>query len=206
MKNLQLFKFSFLTILILAITYGCGSNKKVLKETKTAQSGVYTTNVPCSGEDFRTDFKKGLYRGSGTMKHSSQNITKTTSLARAKNSLAGQLQTFVESFITDYYSVIGSTETNANNQVRIKSNIENTVSKSINNLRIMCDELLIDRNTNPPTYESYVTVEADIKKVFEDLDKSFSNDEELKIEYDYQKFKETFDKQMEKMQKARGNN
>ena len=202
MKNLQLFKFSFLTFFILAITYSCGSNKQILKETKTAQTGVYSQSVPCSGEDFRTDFKKGLYRGSGTMRHSSQNVSKTTSLARAKNSLAGQLQTLVQSFLTDYYSVIGSSETNGNNQVRIKSNIEATVNKSINSMSIMCDQLLIDRNVSPPIYESYATVEADIKKVFEDLNKAFSSDEELKIEYDFQKFKETFDKQMEKMSKG----
>ena len=202
MKKIQFLKFSLLSLFILSITYGCGSNKKVLKETKTAQAGVYAVNVPCSGDDFRTDFKKGLYRGSGTMNHSSQNVSKTTSLARAKNSLAGQLQTLVQSFITDYYSVIGSSETNANNEVRIKSNIEATVNKSVNSMRIMCDKLLINRNSNPPTYESYVTVEADIKKVFEDLNKSFSTDEELKIEYNYQKFKETFDKQMEKMSKG----
>lgn len=56
--------------------------------------------------------------------------------------------------------------------------------------------------TDQGTYKTYVAIELSADELVSKYNERLSKDDRLKIDYDYTKFKETFDKEMEKM----GNN
>ena len=50
-------------------------------------------------------------------------------------------------------------------------------------------------------YKCYVAIELSAQDLLAAYNERLSKDDKLKIDYDYEKFKETFDKEMENMKK-----
>jgi hypothetical protein len=48
-------------------------------------------------------------------------------------------------------------------------------------------------------FRTYVAIELSASDIVQKYNENLSKDERLKIDYDYEKFKETFDKEMDKM-------
>jgi hypothetical protein len=55
--------------------------------------------------------------------------------------------------------------------------------------------------TKDGNYKTYIAIELSADDLVKKYNERLSSDDKLKIDYDYQKFKETFDKEMEKMGK-----
>ena len=53
--------------------------------------------------------------------------------------------------------------------------------------------------TSQGTYKTYVAIELSADELVARYNERISQDERLKIDYDYEKFKETFEKEMDKM-------
>jgi hypothetical protein len=53
--------------------------------------------------------------------------------------------------------------------------------------------------TKEGTYKTYIAIELSADDLVKKYNERMSTDDKLKIDYDYQKFKDTFDKEMEKM-------
>jgi hypothetical protein len=50
-------------------------------------------------------------------------------------------------------------------------------------------------------YKTYVAIELSAQELLAAYNSRLSSDERLRVDYDYEKFKETFEKEMEKMGK-----
>ena len=74
------------------------------------------------------------------------------------------------------------------------------VDEVVNSSSVECERTLKDKETGKLTY--YVARKANADQVFAKLNDNISQDEILKIDYDYEKFKETFEKEMEKRRKG----
>ncbi len=55
--------------------------------------------------------------------------------------------------------------------------------------------------TGTGSYKTYIALELSASDLVSAYNEKLSKDERLKIDYDYEKFKETFDKEMDKMGK-----
>jgi hypothetical protein len=53
--------------------------------------------------------------------------------------------------------------------------------------------------TDNGTYKTYIAIELSADELVASYNEKLSKDDRLKIDYDYEKFKETFEKEMEKM-------
>jgi hypothetical protein len=53
--------------------------------------------------------------------------------------------------------------------------------------------------TKEGTYKTYIAIELSADELVSKYNERLSKDEKLKIDYDYEKFKETFNKEMDKM-------
>ena len=53
--------------------------------------------------------------------------------------------------------------------------------------------------TDKGNFKTYIAIELSASDIVSKYHESLSKDERLRIDYDYEKFKETFDKEMEKM-------
>ena len=187
MKKLAL---STLMMIALAAVFVTGCKSK--KETKTPK-GEVEVSVPCSGPDFFTTNK--FFRANSIGESQDQVTSKKKALTNARNELAQAIQTTVKT-VTDNY--VNSREMNNKEEVeeRFESLNREVVDQTLSGIRTICEKLM---KTEQGTYKTYVAIELSAEELVAKYNERLSKDERLKIDYDYEKFKETFDKEMEKM-------
>lgn len=179
---------TIIAIAAAAIIAGCKSKEKL-------PVGEQEVIVPCSGPDFFTTNK--YFRANSIGESQDQVTSKKKALTNARNELAQSIQTTVKT-VTDNY--VNSREMNNKEEVeeRFESLNREVVDQTLSGVRTLCEKLV---KTEQGTYKTYVAIELSADELVSKYNERLSKDERLKIDYDYEKFKETFDKEMEKMGK-----
>jgi hypothetical protein len=183
-------KFTYTLIVLAAAVFvvGCKGKKEASKP-----KGETEVVVPCSGSDFFTTSK--VFRANSIGESQDQVASKKKALANARNELAASIQTTVKS-VTDNY--LNSREMNNREEVeeRFEQLGREVVDQQLTGIRTICEKLM---RTEQGTYKTYIALELSAADLVSAYNEKLSKDERLKIDYDYEKFKETFDKEMDKM-------
>lgn len=186
--NMKKFTVSSLVLFAMAgvMIFSCKPKEKLPK-------GEVEVNVPCSGPDFFTTNK--FFRANSIGESQDQVTSKKKALTNARNELAQAIQTTVKT-VTDNY--VNSREMNNREEVeeRFESLNREVVDQTLSGIRTLCEKLM---KTEQGTYKTYVAIELSADELVAKYNERLSKDERLKIDYDYEKFKETFDKEMEKL-------
>lgn len=185
MKKLTYSSFMLLALAAVFIV-GCKSKEK-------APKGESEVVVPCSGSEFFTTNK--FFRANSIGESQDQVTSKKKALANARAELASSIQTTVKA-VTDNY--VNSREMNNKEEVeeRFEQLNREIVDQKLSGLKTICEKLMQTQNG---TYKTYIAIELSADELVASYNERLSKDERLKIDYDYEKFKETFDKEMEKM-------
>ncbi|MBX2940733.1 MAG: LPP20 family lipoprotein [Cyclobacteriaceae bacterium] len=185
MKKLTQLSIIFVAVAALLIA-GCKGKEKL-------PQGEQEIIVPCSGPDYFTNSK--YFRANSIGESQDQVTSKKKALTNARNELAQSIQTTVKT-VTDNY--VNSREMNNKEQVeeRFESLNREIVDQTISGVRTLCEKLV---KTDQGTYKTYVAIELSAEELVSKYNERLSKDEMLKIDYDYEKFKETFEKEMSKM-------
>lgn len=186
MKKLTYSSFVLLALASLFIV-GCKSKEKAPPKGETE------VVVPCSGTDFFTTNK--FFRSNSIGESQDQVTSKKKALANARAELASSIQTTVKA-VTDNY--VNSREMNNKEQVeeRFEQLNREIVDQQLTGIKTICEKLM---KTENGTYKTYIAIELSAEDLVASYNEKLSKDDRLKIDYDYEKFKETFDKEMEKM-------
>jgi len=165
---------------------GCKSKEKTPK-------GETEVSVPCSGSDYFTS--KQYFRANSIGESQDQVTSKKKALANARAELAASIQTTVKA-VTDNYT--NSREMNNKEQVeeRFEQLNREIVDQKLTGIKTICEKLM---KTGSATYKTYIAIELSADDLVATYNERLSKDDRLKIDYDYEKFKETFDKEMEKL-------
>lgn len=191
-QKLNMKKLTHLSLIVIAtaavLIEGCKSKEKLPK-------GETEVNVPCSGPDFFTTNK--FFRANSIGESQDQVTSKKKALTNARNELAQAIQTTVKT-VTDNY--VNSREMNNKEEVeeRFESLNREVVDQTLSGIRTICEKLM---KTEQGAYKTYIAIELSADELVSKYNERLSKDDRLKIDYDYEKFKETFDKEMEKMSK-----
>lgn len=163
----------------------CGSKKK-------AQKGEQLLEIYCSGKEYRSDKKH--FRANAVGESLDQMTARKKAMNEAKGQLAASISTTLKS-VTDNY--VNSREYNNREEVeeRFESLNREVVEQRLNNVATICEKLT---KTKEGRYKSYVAVEMDSDEIIEGYNGNVSEDERLRIDYDYEKFKEEFYKEMQR--------
>lgn len=184
-------KLNYVSLIVLvaaALIAGCKGKEK-------APSGEREVVVPCSGPDFFTTAK--FFRSNSLGESQDQATSKKKALTNARNELAQAINTTVKT-VTDNY--VNSREMNNKEEVeeRFESLNREVVDQALSGVKTLCEKLM---KTEQGTYKTYVALELSADELVAKYNERLSKDERLKIDYDYEKFKETFDKEMDKLSK-----
>ncbi len=184
-KNTLLSYLAIATIAVVVI--GCKG-----KEPK-APKGEVEIEVPCSGPDYFTTNK--VFRSNSIGESMDQVASKKKALTNARNELAASIQTTVKT-VTDNY--MNSREFNNKEELeeRFESLNREIVDQKLRGIRTICEKLV---KTGEGRFKTYIAIELSADDLVSEYTERLSKDEKLKIDYDYEKFKETFDKEMDKM-------
>jgi len=71
------------------------------------------------------------------------------------------------------------------------------INQVLANVRVICEK---QTKTQEGNYKTYVCVEVSADDIVKGVGNRLSADKELKIDYDYEKFKKTFDEEMKKFE------
>lgn len=185
MKRHFHFLLSPIAIIIIAFTFtNCAFSKKT---TKLSDLDQPLFEQHCSGNEFQSN--KDFYRASTSVERMDQNVVKQKRLTNARTLMAQQLEVVLRNVTVNY---IESAE--ANNVVNLTERFEGMTKEiteqKLSGTRVICDKMNISENGN---YVSYVSIEFPIDDIVSKLRLKLTDDQMLRIDYDYEKFKKTFE-------------
>lgn len=186
-----------LTVLLTALTLsGAMSSCKKKKDAVAVKppSGETEVAVLCSGPDYFTNDK--VFRANNLGESMDQATSKKKALANARADMASAINTQIKGVIDNY---VNSRESNNREEVaeRFEGLTREVVDQKLTGTKTICEKVMrVDATGN---YKTYVAIELSAQDLLAAYNERLSNDERLRIDYDYEKFKETFEKEMEKL-------
>jgi len=184
------------SILILGLVpmflVSCGGSKKLAANQPIPESEVEVV-IPCSGPDFFTN--KKYFRANSIGESLDQVVSKKKALSNAKAELAGSVKTLVEAVVDNY---VKSSELNNVEQVeeRFEGLNREVIKQELVGIKTICEKLT---RTSEGKFKTYIALELSAQKLVDKFHERIMKDELLMIDYDYEKFKNTFEEEMEKL-------
>jgi len=185
-----------LTVAIAVVLVSCGSSKPA-KVVYEAPKGEKVIEVPCTGTKFMDDKKH--FRATGINTSAMIQVAKNVAISNAKAEIAGKISTMVQTVTQNYYSQRNQEMTNST-IAKIESMTVQTVNQNLNSTKTICEVTtrVTEDGPNKGKYVSYLTMEVAVDDIVSTMGESLSKDEELRIDYEYEKFKEQFELEMAK--------
>jgi hypothetical protein len=189
MKNL--IRLSYVMVMVAAVVAaGCSKKQQI-------PTGEKEVSVPCSGPDFFTTSK--VFRANSIGESMDQVTSKKKALTNARNELAQSIQTTVKT-VTDNYTNSRTMDKKEALEQRFEQLNREVVDQQLQGVRTICEKLVQTKEGN---YKTYVAIELSADDLVKAYNERLSKDDQLKIDYDYEKFKDTFNAEMDK--KKNGN-
>jgi hypothetical protein len=185
-----------ITLLALAATFAlalpsCKKDEKVQDGPKPANEIII--NEYCSGDSYKST--KDAFRSTATGESMDRETAKKKARSNAMSEMAKTISATMK-IVGDNY--VNSTEVNNKEEVTETFNemARTVVDQELRGCIEICEKL-----TQRPdgTYVSYVALELSGNTIADAYQSGLSKNDKIKADYNYEKFKETFEKEMEKM-------
>lgn len=175
------------------IFQGCKSKKEVV-----APQGEVEITVYCSGPEYWTSDE--YFRANNVGESIDQAVSKKKALSNAKAELAGYIETILKAAFDNY---VVSRELNNVEEAeeRYEGLSREVVNQQLNGIRTICEK---QTKTTEGKYKTYIAIELAGDEIMSSMNQRLPDDVKLKIDYDYEKFKETFNEEMKKMEEKKG--
>lgn len=174
---------------------GCKKKNKVVEEPKPA--GEVVINEYCSGKEYMSTAE--AFRSTATGESMDRETAKKKARSNAQSELAKTISSTMK-IVGDNY--VNSTEFNNKEEVTetFQEMARTVVDQQLRGAIEICEKL-----TQRPdgTYVSYVALELSGQKIADAYNSGLSQNEKLKADYNYEKFKETFEKEMQKFSEGK---
>jgi hypothetical protein len=190
----SLIQFFAVLLLSTVLLSQCKSKKDVVQ----VPQGETRVEVLCSGPAYFSDGK--YFRANSIAESQNQAMSKRMALSNARAELAAQIETTVKSVIDNYFQ-----DATAGNRSEFSQRYEGlsreVVNQRLNGTKIICEELV---RTSSGLYKTYIAIELSGDDIINAMNQRLASEDRLKLDYDYEKFKKTFNAEMEQMRSERG--
>ena len=171
------------------------SSCKTSKSITPKDDGEVLIQTYCTGDEFKSNAK--ALRFSAIGESMDQMTAKKKAMSEARAGLAAAINTLVKG-VTDNYVKSG----NYNNKEELMTNFEGlnreVINQSLSGTIVICEKMT---KTKEGTYKSYVCIELGGNEIFQSINNKATNNEMLKVDYNYEKYKKTFEEEMNKIAK-----
>ena len=175
---------------VMMLAAGCGSDRKITQAK--ADEAVVITNVPCSECKSTAD----IIRSTAMRESMDQQMAKEMARSSALEDLASKINVTVKSVVDDYRksSNINMTE---EMERRFEGNTRSIVDQTVRGYRTACEKYTVStRSDGRKIFKCYYAVEIDKEDVAKSLYQALSRDEIVRLDYDYEHFRQEFNRQM----------
>ena len=147
----------------------------------------------CTGDNYNSDNKH--FRSTATGESQDREIAKKKARSTAESRIARTVSATIQA-VTDNY--VASTEFNNREEATETFNelSRTVVDQELRGAIVICEKLTQRENG---IYVSYVSLELSGEKFASKYNEKISEDERIMAEYNYERFKETFKEEMEKL-------
>jgi len=175
-----------------AVTAGC----KKKEQAQAAPDGEVLINEYCAGPEYFSNDE--FFRSNGLGESMDQATAKKKALSNARADLASAINTTIKGTIDNY---VNSREFNNKEEVeeRFEGLTREVINQELDGTKTICQKAV--RVTSNNGYKYYVALELSGQELLSAMNSRLGSDERLKIDYDYEKFKETFNQEMENLKK-----
>lgn len=182
------------TALVLSAGMTACKSKKKAAEATPPPSGETEVKVECSGPEYFTNDK--VFRANNLGESMDQATSKKKALANARADLASAINTQLKGVIDNY---VNSRELNNKEEVaeRFEGLTREVLDQRLAGTKTICEKVMKVNATG--NFKTYVAIELSAQDLLAAYNERLSSDERLRIDYDYEKFKETFDAEMNKL-------
>ncbi|MEY3586245.1 MAG: hypothetical protein RLZZ243_1309 [Bacteroidota bacterium] len=174
------------------------SCKKNKDEVKTPDpKGEVVINEYCAGDKYKST--KDAFRSTATGESMDRETAKKKARSNAMSEMGKTISATMK-IVGDNY--VNSTEVNNKEEVTESFNemARTVVDQELRGCMEICEQLT---QRSDGTYVSYVALELSGNSIADAYQSGLSKNEKLKADYNYEKFKETFDKEMEKLSQGK---
>ena len=190
-------------ILSFAVTLTVISTIVLLTQCKSKQqasvpAGETRIEVMCSGPEFFTNSEH--FRANSVGESNNQANSKRMALSNAREQLAGQLEVTIKAVIDNYVQDIAVGDRQEFSQ-RYEGLSREVINQRLTGTRVICEELT---RAQDGKYRTYIAIELSGNEILNSMNDRISKDERLRLDYNYEKFKDTFNEEMENMERERG--
>jgi len=121
-------------------------------------------------------------------------IAKKKAQSSARTEIATAIEAKVKAMVEDYTSSYQNGE-NDESKRRFQDIARTTVQQKLNGLRTICEQTM---RTPDNKYKVYIALELAGNELLEGISNSIKNDDKLRIDFEYEKFKKVFEEEMSK--------
>ena len=185
-----------LTLMLFAVLFAFASTsckKKKKAQESPKPEGEILISEYCSSTEYFSD--KNTFRATATGESSDRETAKKKARSNANAEMAKTINTTMK-IVGDNY--VNSTEFNNKEEITETFNemARTVIEQEIKGAIKICDKL-----TQRPDgrYVSYIALELSGDEIVSKYNERLSSDERIKADYNYEKFKETFEAEMEKL-------
>ena len=192
-------KIPSVKIIALSLLVGSVAFTSCKKKVTTNPAGPgndVEVKLYCSGSEYQNS--KEYFRATATGESTDRETAKKKAMSNARNYIASNINTTVKA-VTDNY--VNSREYNNSEEVeeRFESLSREIVNQELAGLNIICEK--VTQNSQTKKFSYYIAMELSGADLLAKMNEGITKDERLKVDYDYEKFKETFNEEMNKMEK-----
>ena len=167
---------------------GCGSSKEVSDAT-----GYENVERPCEEYEESTNEQfRAMQNGTSPDMSTSRKMA----IQSAKSRLAGNLKSKVKTVGQSYID-----QKDVKNKAEFKQNWQemnnNVVKQTIREIEVVCEQ--VQKKEGKESYRTFVAIQMPTESLKTTMKDELSKREKLRLEYDKQKFEETFEKEMDKL-------
>ena len=188
MNHIKLF-FGCALISVATLT-SCGKKKNAVEPPKP--TGEILINEYCSGSEYKSTSE--AFRATATGESMDRETAKKKARSNAQTELAKTISSTMK-VVGDNY--VNSTEFNNKEEVTetFQEMARTVVDQELRGALEICEKLT---QRGDGVFVSYVAIELSGQKIADSYSKGLSQNEKIKADYNYEKFKDTFEKEMEK--------
>ena len=197
-KHFKLNKMKTRKIFTMVIGISCFALMICMSGCKSKQvvpKGEEIVDLPCNGPEFFN--KKGLIRATASGESQDQMLAKKQAQANSREQLAATLNVTIKSVVDNYYSskAIDKVE---QAKTRFEGLTRQVVEQQLSGVSTICEKLT---KTKQNTFKCYIAQELNGEEILQGIQKKISSDEKLRLDFEYEKFKNEFNKEMDKNSK-----
>lgn len=168
------------------LVYACGGQKQLVQKNQEDVEVI----EPCFGPEYMTDAEH--FRASAMGGSSNQELARQKALTAARATLAAAIGTTVKT-VTDKYLSSYDVGPQEEAKGRYQSLTREVVNQTLNGVKVICQKMM---KSPEGQYKAYIAIELGGSEVVEAMKNRISNDEKLRVDFEYEKFKKVFDEEM----------